>query len=156
MIGILAAITIVAFNGIQQRARNTQAVSGATAYHKAILQYASLNSAYPTEDGCVGAGYPSNVCWKAAGSTAASVNSALDTQLNPVLSSTSKPVLATSLLAFSVGPTNYERGGARWIPSERRLVYYLQGVSQQCSISTATAANEGGVVTQCNIIYPVL
>lgn len=156
VIGILAAITIVAFNGIQQRARNTQVISGTTAYHKAILQYATLVGAYPTEGGCLGATYPGNACWRSGGSTAAAVNNALDTQLNSVLPTASKPTLATSLLSFSIGATNYERAGALWIPADRRLVYYLQGTSQSCSISGATAVNEGGAVTQCNIIYPTL
>lgn len=156
VIGILAAITIVAFNGIQQRARNTQTINGATAYHKAILQYATLTNSYPTEDGCLGAGYPSNVCWRTGSSTAAAVSSALDGQLNTALPTASKPTLATSLLPFTIGATNYERAGARWVTAERRLIYYLQGTSQQCSISGAVGANEGGVVTQCNIVYPAL
>ena len=39
VIAILAAITIVAFNGIQQRARNSQIIQGVTTYEKAIRLY---------------------------------------------------------------------------------------------------------------------
>ena len=47
VIAILAAITIVAFNGIQQRARLSQVQSGVNQYVKALMQYAVENNSYP-------------------------------------------------------------------------------------------------------------
>lgn len=47
VIGILAAITIVAFNGVQARAENTKTINSATAYARAIRSYATLNDNYP-------------------------------------------------------------------------------------------------------------
>lgn len=47
VIGILAAITIVAYNGIQQRAAVSRAVSDLTAINKAILLYYAENGSYP-------------------------------------------------------------------------------------------------------------
>lgn len=49
VIGILAAITIVAFNGIQQRARASSASSGASQAAKKIALYQAENGAYPTD-----------------------------------------------------------------------------------------------------------
>lgn len=47
VIGILAAIVIVAYNGTQQRARNAQRISSAKQWQKIILAYTTTNSAYP-------------------------------------------------------------------------------------------------------------
>lgn len=57
VIGILAAITIVAYNGIQLRARNTQQISTAKAYLSAFGVYVATNSTYPPVAGnriCLG------------------------------------------------------------------------------------------------------
>ena len=59
VIAILAAITIVAYNGVQQRARNSQVASTIQAYKKAMLQYAIEHQAYPTSgNACLGDDYP--------------------------------------------------------------------------------------------------
>lgn len=65
VIGILASITIVSYNGIQTRAKNQQTVSAVTAYYKAIMQYATVNGANPTTYGCLGvqSEYNSNPCY---------------------------------------------------------------------------------------------
>lgn len=48
VIGVLAAITIVAYNGIQQRASNTQRISAAKDWLKSVSEYVATNQAYPT------------------------------------------------------------------------------------------------------------
>lgn len=60
VIGILAAITIVAFNGINSRARNTRTISVAQSYNKAMVAYRAVNNSYPpvnTGRACLGSGY---------------------------------------------------------------------------------------------------
>lgn len=57
VIAILAAITIVAYNGIQQRARTTQTTSALTAWIKGIKLYRADKGAWPTGIACLGAGY---------------------------------------------------------------------------------------------------
>lgn len=47
IIGILAAITIVAYNGIQQRARDSQRASDLTTLNKALELYYIDNGEYP-------------------------------------------------------------------------------------------------------------
>ena len=47
VIAILAAITIVAYNGIQQRARNAQTISAARDYLTAFQGYMVQNGSYP-------------------------------------------------------------------------------------------------------------
>lgn len=48
VIAILAAITIVAFNGVQSRAENSKTVNAITAYAKVFSLYAVDNGVYPS------------------------------------------------------------------------------------------------------------
>jgi type II secretion system protein G len=48
VIGILAAITIVAYNGIQQRGRDSDRKSGISTIQKALELYHADNGGYPT------------------------------------------------------------------------------------------------------------
>ena len=57
IIGILAALIIVAYNGIQQRATNTSTVSTVAAYAKAMINYKNINGVFPTSPACLGTGY---------------------------------------------------------------------------------------------------
>ncbi|HEX7483788.1 MAG TPA: type II secretion system protein [Candidatus Saccharimonadales bacterium] len=58
VIAILAAITIVAYNGIQQRSQNTKSASAATAWLKALHLYKVENGSWPTiYNVCLGTGY---------------------------------------------------------------------------------------------------
>lgn len=60
VIGILAAITIVAFNGVQQRANNTAKYQAAASYEKSLQLYATEHNGYPSMGAgsvCLGAGY---------------------------------------------------------------------------------------------------
>jgi len=54
VIGILAAITIMAYNGIQQRTRDTQRAADITTLLKLLESYKTLNGVYPTATGDVG------------------------------------------------------------------------------------------------------
>lgn len=54
VIAILAAITIVAYNGVSQRATNASVVSTASNVHKLLLSYVSSTGSYPgNSGGCV-------------------------------------------------------------------------------------------------------
>ena len=48
VIAILAAITIVAYNGVQQRTRNTQTQMAMASYAKAMILYGQDKGSYPT------------------------------------------------------------------------------------------------------------
>lgn len=149
VIAILVAISVVAYTGVQQRSRNAQVISGVNIYYKALLQYATLNSNYPTMNSCLGDGYPSDQCWNGPSGNA-SVDSMFDVQMATVMSS--KPILATEL--FPIGVSTNQRAGAVWRSSERRIIYYLQGPGQNCNIANSTGSTEGGVVTQCSLVLP--
>jgi prepilin-type N-terminal cleavage/methylation domain-containing protein len=53
VIGILASITIVAYNGVQARAGNAKTVSAASAWIKGILNYNTVTGQWPNES-CLG------------------------------------------------------------------------------------------------------
>ena len=57
VIAILAAITIVAFNGVQNRAKNTQTVQAVTQWARILKMYRVENDGYPTQTSCLGTGY---------------------------------------------------------------------------------------------------
>ena len=48
VIGILAAITIVAFNGVQAKAENTKTAQAVAQYVKIVSNYATIHGVYPT------------------------------------------------------------------------------------------------------------
>jgi prepilin-type N-terminal cleavage/methylation domain-containing protein len=58
VIGILAAITIVAYNGIQQRAANNKTISAANTWVKALKLYKADNGRWPNGWVCLGENYP--------------------------------------------------------------------------------------------------
>lgn len=66
VIGILAAITVVAYNGIQQRAANMRTIAMVTSYERALYAYLQLNVGYPPFSPgaggvCLGTGYSDRV-----------------------------------------------------------------------------------------------
>lgn len=151
IIAILAAITLVTYNGIQQRARNAQVVSGVNTYIKVIHEYWTVYSVNPLSSGagCLGANYPSDSCWTGADGVRV-VSATLDSRLSEFMST--KPTLATNL--FSIGIHNDMRAGAEYEGNLKKIVYYLEGPGQSCGISGATGITEGSVVTQCQYIFP--
>jgi len=68
VIAILAAISIVAYNGIQTRAENSKTVAAVSAWAKAIQLYKVDNGTYPVIASCLGStstytGSYSGRCW---------------------------------------------------------------------------------------------
>ena len=65
VIAILAAISIFAYNGIQQRANNTKRVAAAKDWQKIIIAYTSANGSYPVSSinnhTCLGTGNPTDL-----------------------------------------------------------------------------------------------
>lgn len=55
VIAILAAITIVAYNGIQTRAENSKTASAVAAWAKALQMYKVDEGSYPVINSCLGA-----------------------------------------------------------------------------------------------------
>jgi len=97
VIGILAAITIVAYNGIQQRAQTSAAAAFANAALKSISAYKAAEGIYPGTTGCIGTGYDDQTgngvpdCrWNGTAQSAA-VNSSLNTTFEKYTSQSFSP-----------------------------------------------------------------
>ena len=54
VIAILAAITIVAYNGIQEQTKNTKTINAVASWVKALRLYEADNGSFPTQNSCLG------------------------------------------------------------------------------------------------------
>lgn len=62
VIAILATISIVAYSGMQQRARNTQTITAVVGYVKALNLYKADNGQHPPVSSCLGNNYDATGC----------------------------------------------------------------------------------------------
>ena len=151
VIGILAAITIMAFNGLQKRAENTKNTAAVKQAAKLLHLYKETNGTYPTHSGfamvCIGRGYANDTCSQNADGTSAVVNStAFDTALQSV---GSLPQPSTKILIRDMGR---QVSGANWRQPERMIRYYLNGASTPCDAG-GTGYNYDDV-TECRLVLP--
>jgi prepilin-type N-terminal cleavage/methylation domain-containing protein len=121
VIGILAAIVIVAYNGVQSRARNSQSASIVQAYKKALLEYAIEKGVYPIDNAtaCLGEDYPDlgaftvaagHVCFRSSSSSGMN-NTTFNTAIRPYMGNTGKlPTPNNTILGDGAGAIPYFRG----------------------------------------------
>jgi prepilin-type N-terminal cleavage/methylation domain-containing protein len=91
VIAILAAVTIVAYNGVQNKAKSSKTTSAVTEYVKALGLYNADQGAYPSTSSCLGTSttYPGNAqCWTSAGWV---VSAAFNTALQPYMAKPPEP-----------------------------------------------------------------
>lgn len=92
VIGILAAITIVAYNGIQTRAKNTKTVNAAVSWAKALKLYNAEKGSWPVNYSCLGTTTTytgsGGQCWD---STSWTVKSAFLTEMSDYISTYPEP-----------------------------------------------------------------
>ena len=153
VIGILAAITIVTYNGIQKRAENTKNIAAVKQTATLLQMYRETNGAYPTHFGyamvCIGRGYTNDTCSQNGDGTGSVVNSsAFDDALRTV---GSLPQPSTKIL---VRDNNRQVSGANWREPERMIRYYLNGASTPCDAG-GTGYNYADV-TECRLVLPAL
>ncbi len=89
VIGILAAIVIVAYNGITTQAKNSQTISAVNTWIKALRLYETENGSLPTHNSCLGktTTYPGGYCYDGTWS----VNSSFLNALSGYISSYPEP-----------------------------------------------------------------
>jgi len=162
VIGILAAITIVAYNGISSRSENTKTVNSVGAYARAIAAYAPLNNslypiaAYP----CLGpsgtsCGNMTDTAGSCNGAGSASFSATFDTMIKTVATALPAPSLQKSLCGTKL------YGGAWYNSADGKnavINYYLSG-DVPCVTPSGTALNqrtqESGT-TVCRVTMPVI
>jgi len=149
VIGILAAITIVAFNGVQERARNTQTIGAVKDLKSIYIAYAIQNGSYPgTGNYCIGAGYESNLCWDNRSYAAdATANSQILEQATSIPQPSTTRVYRNSV--------DGSRAGVLYV-NNFSFRYQLEGTSTECSLPGATRTFSAGQSTgpECSITLP--
>ncbi|MGB3945814.1 MAG: prepilin-type N-terminal cleavage/methylation domain-containing protein [Candidatus Saccharimonadales bacterium] len=107
IIGILASITIVAFSGVQARARDSQRQTDITAIRKAMELYFADNGTYPSTHCSLGAGCKINSGWN---TTSDGSWSNLSSQLAPkyIDKLPSDPLASTANPSAIGGGYNYD------------------------------------------------
>lgn len=137
IIAILAAITIVTYSGVQQRANNTAIIDAASKSLRMIQAYIAANDKYPavanscitTTSGCLWGG--SSIGASATFDTSITTVGAMPRSV-PVILSSEKGIF----YIYSAGRT------MNGVVQPAALVYYLSGGAQQCVLSGVT--NSGG------------
>jgi prepilin-type N-terminal cleavage/methylation domain-containing protein len=129
VIGILAAISLVAFNSVQTRASNVQTIDAVKQFVKAYSLYATDNGDYPALTGCLGEGYPgpNNYCLSQSGtaacwSTGAATSTAINNALKPYMND---KVPSPSMQRATCGTTSYVGAYASYISASKTVVIYM-------------------------------
>lgn len=173
VIAILAAITIVAYNGLQDRAKNVALLSAMDASEKALRMYAANNGSYPnptdsdaafTNMVCLGRGYQSmanfpntasgrSSCYNYNGTIYAATSPQLDSALSAIASEPD----VSGYIARGM-PAGYAVRGIlySWTPPDASnprgtatLEYVIGGpTAQPCGRGTA---NFTGTYTDCRL-----
>lgn len=151
VIGILAAITVVAYNGIQQRAQNSQTVAAVKDYEQMYIAYAVIHGVYPgafTGNYCLGEGYTDGFCWDNRTYT---TDTGIKAQLMEVASSLPNP----STVRVYRNATDGSRAGILYV-NNYSLRYQLQGQSTECGLPGATRSFTSGESQgpECNLKLP--
>lgn len=167
VIGILAAITITAYNGVQTSAHNIKIISGVDQFRQATELYRVTQGHYPQTTreidnetiamACLGIGYPDGFCGKVTG-----VDTFEDPAFNTELAkaASGSAISATNL---SVGPESFT-GAVYGIdtvdPSQsptgyaRTIQYALRGKNTPCKLTGAWIyrVQDNPPITACEII----
>ncbi|MNH50565.1 Type II secretion system protein G precursor [compost metagenome] len=141
VIGILAAITIVAYNGIQERAESTKTISQASAFVKGLKTY-EADLGRPTVSSCIAPAstITGGVC---ASSDAWNSNTPYDTAFNQALATYSG--VATPQLSRYGGstPTGQMWFHANYYGDSRGVLYYTVGPGSDCGLANVLSPTPG-------------
>ncbi len=126
IIAILAAITLVSYNGITRRANNTAVISAAQQSYKLIEAYIAANGTYPAaETACI---TTTSGCTDESG-TAKAASSTFNANIATMgTKPTSVPTTTGIYYAYAAQTYN-------GVSQPARLAYYLLGTKQQCGLS---------------------
>ena len=149
VIGILAAIVIVAYNGVQTRANNTKSMAAVNSWAKAIQLYRADKGTFPTSNSCLGSTTTYNgdgTCWDG---TYWVVQAAFLTEMSPYISNKPEPDLTP------VDGTYTQRRGAFYYvasATDHQIRVMLSGTNT-CPPSSAgpiaaTTVQSKGVICQ--------
>lgn len=152
VIGVLAAIVIVAYNGVTQSAKTAKTLSAVDSWAKAIQMYRAATGNFPTQQSCLGSSttYPDTgigpYCWDI---TYWDVKANFLSQLAPYIGSHPEPDVT------NIGTADYNRRGAFYhivSTTDHRIRAVFAGESS-CPASSAgpllsSTVQTGGIYCQ--------
>ncbi|MNQ41771.1 Fimbrial protein precursor [compost metagenome] len=161
IIGILAAITIVAYNGIQQRAGNSQRIAAAKDWLRAINAYAAVNQKYPHNTGayCIGESNITDFDTNPDADCGVSDNIKHDYTITGATFNANTKTVTSRLPEFPGKPvqiSSTRQGmGMLWrtetfdptgenIANVPTLIYFLEGADQDCILGPLVTPYQGG------------
>lgn len=144
VIAIIAAITIVSYNSVTAKSRNSKTGVAVKMYIEALNLYKAYNGRYPTGNAngqtCLGTGYPGGKCW--LGSTdenSTFMNALKDIYGDKFVSTANQSLGAKGAWFNTAGATSgYTLDGVY----ENFVVYSAEGPSSRCPVGPI-ASNAG-------------
>lgn len=168
VIAILAAISVVAYNGIQDRSKNTATLNAASQVMKLLQAYVAQNDAYPYTggDACVTV----DIGCKDAGTADAPINSTFNANITTI----GNPPKSTPISASRGYGIRYNYLSSRTYDGQISPVviqYFLLGSNMQCGLRGVGATSwqtmtvsttgyfsnvsvDGKPMTQCIVSMP--
>lgn len=141
VIAILATVSVVAYNGIQVRAKNAQQKDAATKYVKLLQLYKAQYGAYPTQYGCLGENNidSDNDSVPDCGDDGSrSYNATLNTELKKV--GTTPNIVTDRIL----GTDGVNRAGMFYEASYGgSIVYFVRGSTSDCTVASSYNGSRG-------------
>jgi prepilin-type N-terminal cleavage/methylation domain-containing protein len=134
VIGILAAVTVIAYNGAQSKGKATRTTSSVGSYVKALRLYYADQGSYPAMSSCFGTSttYIGNgQCWTSAGWV---VSAAFNTALQPYMPRVPAP--DTTNIGTDALP---RRGGFYDASTTPKQIYAIYGGISTCPSISGTS-----------------
>lgn len=161
IIAILAAVTIVAYNGIQTRAENAKTSSAVSTYVKAITMYATQNGTYPITASWPCLGTVAS-CGRVSGATsclgagAAVTDATFMNDMKTILPTLPEPSTQRMNCAGNSYAGAFYNKNDTSSGKSASIFYYLRG-DQDCTVSGgASAKDQQDDTTRCSITLPTL
>ena len=142
IIAILAAITLVTYNGVQQRATNTAIIDAVSKSVRMIQGYIAANDKYPLTTGTVCITTSSGCSITGA---VVSGSATLDTNISTI-GTTPKSIPTSGSDHYGIVYLYYSTRTMNGSIQPVALYYWLQGTGQQCGVSNI--ADSAGNVMQ--------
>jgi prepilin-type N-terminal cleavage/methylation domain-containing protein len=143
IIAILAALTLVVYRNVQERAKNSQTISAANQWLKALQIYKARNGGFPSTVSCLGANYGYNSdgkgtsgigqCRQDTTTYGVTSQSAFLTAMSPYLTGNPTPAMVTAVN----NSTSWYRG-----------LYYYIGAGNQARLDMVLTPANGGCPDQ--------
>lgn len=153
VIGILAAITIVAFNGVQERANSATATSTANAYIKGLKAWEAVEGR-PIASSCIApaSAVPGGTC---ANSDYWAANTVYDTAFNQKLA-TYAGIAEQKLTKWGSNPTGSMWYHSNYFADNRSVFGFSVGPNANCGVANILSPTPGyDNVTLAGQLYTV-